>query len=114
MYLDKFLEATLPDEERLHIMAAGQTRQDVRGARGGDVIVANEIFRVFQENPGLLNENDGPLYHVFFFIDNREFRSPTLDTRMLMRAFTNPELRVNLMFNSSMAEEWLNRYIDQS
>ena len=112
-YLDKFLKATLPSQERLDITPAGRNRKDLRGARGGDVIVADEIFHIFEGNPGLLNDNEGPLYHVLFFMDDKEFRSPTLDTRILMRAFTNPELRVNLVFNSRMAEEWLDRYIDQ-
>jgi DNA-binding winged helix-turn-helix (wHTH) protein/methylglyoxal synthase len=110
-YLDKFLKATLPSTERLEISAAGESEQDLAGARGGDVIIADEVLSIFTENPGLL-EKAGPLYHVLFFIDHREFLSPTIDTRILIRAFARPELRVNLIFNSCMAEEWLVRYIE--
>jgi methylglyoxal synthase len=110
--LDKFLEKTLPLKDRLGIDQVGQSRRNVRGPRGGDVIVADEIFRTFEENPNLLGKHEGPVYHVLFFIDHRGFRSPTLDTRLLMRTCTNPTLRVNLLFNSRMAEEWLVRYIE--
>lgn len=112
-YLDKFLRATLPNEERLEITAAGQHLQDLHGARGGDVIIADEIFRTFEENQRLLKQQDGPIYHVLFFIDHATRRSPTLDTRVLLTACANPELRVNLIFNSFMGAEWLSRYIDE-
>ena len=105
-YLDKFQRATLPASERLEISPAGDEK-----AKGGDVIVADEVLTVFNENAELLN-GSGPFYHVLFFIDHRKFWSPTLDTRVLMRVFANPKLRVNLMFNSHMAEEWLRRYIE--
>ncbi len=116
VFVERFLEKIHDECDRNDFMIQPLGKKP-RGAKrghgpaGGDVIIADEIYRTFE---GLSDKRKrrllGPLHHILFFMDHKHSQPHEPDIRVLLRTCVNPELRVNLILNSQMANEWIKRY----
>lgn len=110
--IQEFLKEHIPpwQREKLNIEAVGKTATMAHGPSGGDVIVADEIYKWYGPN-GRAYNGQYILHHILFFTDNRRSHPHEADIRVLLKTCVNPKHRVNLILNSRMAEEWANRYL---
>lgn len=106
----KHLKELDSPKNRLAINFAGKSKKYSHGPSGGDVIIANEIFKTFQRSKKSYTE--APIYHVIFFIDHKNLQPHQADIQVLLKTCLDPINKVNLITNSRTAEKWVNSYID--
>jgi hypothetical protein len=99
-----------PPESRLRIDAACMGH----GLSGAGLWIADEISRRCRElGPDRIDQMNGALYHVIFFLDQHHISDLGSDLQALLSICADPCLRVNLILNRQMAEDWVGRYTDQ-
>lgn len=108
-FIDKFLTNSVPPWDRLKIQSAGAKDNVSHGPSGGDVIIAEDIFKTYGSNQSNAVANR-VLHHILFFIDHKHTHPHESDIQVLLKTCVNPLHRVNLILNSRMAEEWAERY----
>jgi methylglyoxal synthase len=94
-------------DTRLRIEAAGLGH----GLSGVGLMIADEILRKFRElGTERIDQMSGALYHVIFFLEQQHISALGPDLQALLGICADPCLRVNLILNRQMAEEWAGRY----
>jgi methylglyoxal synthase len=93
-------------QERFKIDIAGGSDKDSHGPSGGDVIIANEIFKIFQRSNTPYDKS--AIYHVIFFMDHKNLQPHQADIQVLLKTCLDPNNKVNLITNSRTAEKWAN------
>lgn len=104
-YINKRFKAAKPGKGSFRIDPVASATKQGHGPTGGDVIIADKIYDAYKKDPKL----DSP-FHILFFIDHKSAHAHEADIHVLLRTCVDPLMCVNLILNSKMAEEWIQRY----
>lgn len=109
--IDKAFDAW--EVARLPIGVAGASAASAHGPSGGDVVIAEEIFRTHDNISPSSPYSLYAFWNVLFFIDHKMTHPHEPDIQVLLNTCLNPEHKVNLLLNTRMAAEWARRYREQ-